>query len=409
MARVGVVVVGLLGIIPFLVQGSTPKESCKISWKKIGCFHDRIIPDRPYPFELVNHRDPHNPAWDGNMIRWSNYAEDLKSLACICAEKSRALGFKFFGLQFFGECWSGPTLNFARDGPSKKCVNGNFKKCDANDNSTVCVGKAFTNYIYSVEEEETGGEETGNWGEWSEWSPCDEKCGGGKRSRERVCNAYTFTYTEASCKGGAVQTEPCNEEECEKVCDKKLEIGVILDGSSSVRSSNYRKVKTFFQNLTDEFIVSQDGVHFGAIRFSWRTHLEFKIGDQRYWNPEALKERISKIRYPYGGTRTDLALKMAEEELFCAECGIRGDGVPKVLIVITDGKSSIGSIPMTDATRQMKENGVTIIAVGVTGAVDEKQLNEIAKDSKHVFLLPDFKYLKDKLNQINKLACAASA
>ena len=55
-----------------------------------------------------------------------------------------------------------------------------------------------------------------------------------------------------------------------------------------------------------------------------------------------------------GGTRTDLALKMAEEELFCAECGIRGDGVPKVLIVITDGKSSIGSIPMTDATRQMK-------------------------------------------------------
>ena len=51
---------------------------------------------------------------------------------------------------------------------------------------------------------------------------------------------------------------------------------------------------------------------------------------------------------------------------------------------------------------------MTIIAVGVTGAVDEKQLNEIAKDSKHVFLLPDFKYLKDKLNQINKLACAAS-
>ena len=49
-----------------------------------------------------------------------------------------------------------------------------------------------------------------------------------------------------------------------------------------------------------------------------------------------------------------------------------------------------------------------MIAIGVTDRIDKVQLNQIAKDAKHVFLLPDFKYLKDKLNQINKLACAAS-
>ena len=54
-----------------------------------------------------------------------------------------------------------------------------------------------------------------------------------------------------------------------------------------------------------------------------------------------------------GGTRTDLALKMAEEEVFCNNCGIRFD-VPKVLIVITDGKSSSNSLPMLQATQGLK-------------------------------------------------------
>jgi hypothetical protein len=150
-------------------------------------------------------------------------------------------------------------------------------------------------------------------------------------------------------------------------------------------------------------------VHFGAIHFSWKAHLDFNISDPHYWSPQALRKRINDIDYPFGGTRTDLALEMAEKKLLCAKCGIRGDGVPKVLIVITDGNSSPGSKPMPKATRNMKDDGVTMIAIGVTDRIDKVQLNQIAKDAKHVFLMPDFKYLKDKLNQINKLACAARA
>ena len=54
-----------------------------------------------------------------------------------------------------------------------------------------------------------------------------------------------------------------------------------------------------------------------------------------------------------GGTRTDLALKMAEEKVFCDSCGVRPD-VPKVLIVITDGKSSYTSTSMTQASKGLK-------------------------------------------------------
>ena len=55
-----------------------------------------------------------------------------------------------------------------------------------------------------------------------------------------------------------------------------------------------------------------------------------------------------------GGTRTDRALKLAEDKLFCESCGVRGKDVPKVLIVITDGKKSIESIEMPEATKNLK-------------------------------------------------------
>ena len=70
-------------------------------------------------------------------------------LGCKCANLTKEKGYEYFGLQFFGECWSGPTDRFYRDGPSTKCIGGNFKSCDVKS-ETECVGKAFTNFIYRL-------------------------------------------------------------------------------------------------------------------------------------------------------------------------------------------------------------------------------------------------------------------
>ena len=53
------------------------------------------------------------------------------------------------------------------------------------------------------------------------------------------------------------------------------------------------------------------------------------------------------------GTRTDLALKMAEEQIFCDTCGTRKD-VTKVLVLITDGKGDAGSMPIAEASKGLK-------------------------------------------------------
>ena len=84
------------------------------------------------------------------------------------------------------------------------------------------------------------------------------------------------------------------------VCDKALEIGIIMDASSSVRQTNYDKMKEFLQMLSDEFVVSPKSVHFGVIHYSWKAHLDFTMGDKKYWSPPALKEKIASLNYTYG-------------------------------------------------------------------------------------------------------------
>lgn len=59
-----------------------------------------------------------------------------------------------FGLQFYGECWSGsnrPPLGSDSYSESKKCISFQYEKCQNND-PNECVGEAMTNYVYRIME-----------------------------------------------------------------------------------------------------------------------------------------------------------------------------------------------------------------------------------------------------------------
>lgn len=73
---------------------------------------------------------------------------------CRCAREAESRGFSHFGLQFYGECWSGPQTdrNYTMYGASKhRCVSGDppMDKCEDNSESK-CVGKANANYVYEI-------------------------------------------------------------------------------------------------------------------------------------------------------------------------------------------------------------------------------------------------------------------
>ena len=54
----------------------------------------------------------------------------------------------------------------------------------------------------------------GGWSDWSAWCECSVSCGGGSRSRNRICNNPAPECGGDPCEGDSEETGPCNTEPC---------------------------------------------------------------------------------------------------------------------------------------------------------------------------------------------------
>lgn len=121
-----------------------------------------------------------------------------------------------------------------------------------------------------------------------------------------------------------------------------MDVGIIMDRSGSVGSANFLKSKNFVRTLVHRLQISSHGTRVGIIAYQSSAHLAVKFSDVHAQTPSAMSGIIDKISYTGGGTRTDIALEMANSGLFSSGGGDRGDK-PNVLVVISDGKTNRGS------------------------------------------------------------------
>eukprot|EP00794_Sanderia_malayensis_P014213 gene14213-15696_t len=125
------------------------EDKCGVNMKPLGCFRDDRY-WRGLPNHIVSYRHPSgNP--EGIAIDWYNYQESLDKILCLCAKKARAAGYKYYGLQYYAECWGGASdAVYNRHGSSLDCVDGKYLPC-AVAKDMACAGKGGTNYIYELE------------------------------------------------------------------------------------------------------------------------------------------------------------------------------------------------------------------------------------------------------------------
>ncbi|XP_065062702.1 A disintegrin and metalloproteinase with thrombospondin motifs 6-like isoform X2 [Rhopilema esculentum] len=86
--------------------------------KPMGCFADNLSSPRPLPYLIDNLRHI-----------FQDKAIDQKTAEIViskCAKMASMRGYTIFGIQYHGECWSGPSaqLTYMEDGASSACVHG---------------------------------------------------------------------------------------------------------------------------------------------------------------------------------------------------------------------------------------------------------------------------------------------
>ena len=158
---------------------------------------------------------------------------------------------------------------------------------------------------------------------------------------------------------------------------------MVVDSSVSVQESGFDIQQKFLTELVGKLPVNPDGIQFGLVRFAQRAEKMFDLNT--YDNAKAVQDGILKMRRVTGLTNTHLGLSMARS-MFTPELGARNQ-TKKVVIVLTDGESTTANKTMT-AAQQLKDTGVSVVAIGVGAKVSEKELTAMASGSEYV-LQPD--------------------
>lgn len=122
-------------------------------FKPVGCFRDGGRRPRPLPKLIANFRGD---------IDWLN----LNNTIAECARRVSEKGFRYFGLQFYGECWSGMNAHrtYNKQGTSTRCIYG--------------VGRKKANFVYAFEEKSMFCfiflSQSRHWGHWTRNLNTDE-------------------------------------------------------------------------------------------------------------------------------------------------------------------------------------------------------------------------------------------
>ncbi|XP_034552837.1 collagen alpha-1(XIV) chain isoform X1 [Notolabrus celidotus] len=190
-----------------------------------------------------------------------------------------------------------------------------------------------------------------------------------------------------------------------EVCkEAKADLAFLVDGSWSIGDDNFMKITRFLYSTMGSLdLIGPDGTQVAIAQFSDDARTEFQLSS--HGNKEALLEAIQRIRYKGGNTKTGRAIKHVKETIFTPEAGARR-GVPKVLVVLTDGRSQDD---VNKVSKEMQMDGYIIFAIGFADADYGELVNIASKPSdRHVFFVDDLDAVKKIEEQLITFVCEAA-
>ncbi|POI26634.1 hypothetical protein CIB84_009616, partial [Bambusicola thoracicus] len=161
----------------------------------------------------------------------------------------------------------------------------------------------------------------------------------------------------------------------------------LVDSSWSIGKEHFQLVREFLYDVVKALDVGGNDFRFALVQFSGNPHTEFQLNT--YPSNQDVLSHIANMPYMGGGSKTGKGLEYLIENHLTKAAGSRAsEGVPQVIVVLTDGRSQ-DDVALPSSV--LKSAHVNMIAVGVQDAV-EGELKEIASRpfDTHLFNLENF-------------------
>jgi len=193
-------------------------------------------------------------------------------------------------------------------------------------------------------------------------------------------------------------------------CERTADIVLVLDQSTSIVTESfenwYVQVLDFAKRIAGAFPINRNLTQIGLMKFSTDAEIVFHLNT--YGDRQSLLNAIDNVAISGGDTNIAAALRTARQLMFTVQNGSR-PGVPKILILLTDGTANIeesNTLPEADLT---KAANIKLYTVGVTDEVDEDQLRVMASSPDYFFFASDFAQLNSVLEQVVEYSCKEAA
>ena len=110
-----------------------------------------------------------------------------------------------------------------------------------------------------------------------------------------------------------------------------MDFAIIVDTSGSISRRNFRRLLRFIKSIVDSFEIGDELTHIALIEYSTQASVQLKFNDLTGGRLTSynVERRVQRIPHSRGYTYIDKALRLANEQVFTYEAGMR-DYVRKV-------------------------------------------------------------------------------
>lgn len=210
------------------------------------------------------------------------------------------------------------------------------------------------------------------------------------------------------------EEEEDDDDDEDKKCSNVLDVVFVLDESSSVTRSRFPLSREFTAKFMDSLDIGEERVRTALVGYSrnWSNpargfYKNYGLRDKKYWNKDAAKKKALSMYYHGGGTDTRYALQWAKDHLLSDG----RSGVPKLIVLMTDG---VSQTTVGEVSESIRQAGITVFVIGVGRGINHAQCRAMAGcspkgDKCERFQSKGWSELADSAKKVLKVACKTMA